>query len=322
MIQATALRLAGEHEGISFLPPVIIANARHEALVTSQMAEIGVTPAALVLEPIGRNTAATALLAARIGLELDPEALVLLSPADHVIADPAGFRDVIARAAVLADERIVTFGIEPTGPETGYGYIERGQELTDGTYAIKRFREKPSLDLARTLIANGRHSWNAGIFLFASRLCVDEFDHAPDIRAAVDAALAAAVREKGVVRLSLEEFSATPSSPFDIAIMEKTSKAAVALCAIGWADVGSWSAIWELGVAAGGSVVTQGPVVAVDCSDTLVLSEGVNVAVSGVSNLIVVATATGVLVLPRDRAQDVKQLTALLAEKAHSKPQH
>lgn len=314
MIQATVSRFVDAGESVEFLSPVIIGNARHEAVIRDQLADIGITPSAVVLEPVGRNTAATALLAAEAGAAIDPEALVLLLPADHRIARPDAFIAAIERAAPTARDRIVTFGIQPTGPETGFGYIERGEDLADGVHAIARFREKPNRETAEALIADGRHFWNAGIFFFSPQTVQAEFRHAPAIRDAAHLAWTSADRSADRILLPHDAFAAVPSEPFDIAIMEKTDRSAVAPCDIGWADVGSWAEILRMGAANAEGVVATGPAAAMDAPGSLVYAEGVPVAVCGVANVIVVATEQGVLVIDKERAQDVKPMLAKLRE--------
>ncbi|MFZ4603196.1 MAG: mannose-1-phosphate guanylyltransferase [Caulobacterales bacterium] len=316
LIQATAARFLEAPIGVRFAAPIVIANVAHEAEILAQLSAIGVAPAALILEPFGRNTAAAALIAAEAAAEIDPDALVLLLPADHRISDPAAFRAAVARAAPVARSRIVTFGIEPTGPETGYGYIQRGADLGDGAFEIARFKEKPVRALAEELWRDGRHSWNAGIFFFAPTVVREEFAHAPDVRDGALAAWRAAARDGVCVRLPEAEFAATPSAPFDVAVMEKTTRAAVAPCDIGWADLGAWDEVWRLADKDGEDNVARGPVALKDARGCLVIGDGVKVAVSGVEDLIIVATADGVVVLPKARAQDVKALLAMLEKRA------
>lgn len=312
LFQQTAQRLSGDVAGLRFTSPIVIANASHEGVIRAQLAEIGVSPALLVLEPIGRNTAAAALLAAEAASTVAPDALVLLAPADHRILDAAAFHAVIGRAAGLARDRIVTFGIDPRGPETGYGYIERGEPLADGVFEIARFREKPPRQIADAIWSDGRHAWNAGIFLFAPATVRSEFAHAPDVRDATLAAWRATARDGDVAAVPHEIFARVPSIAFDVAVMEKTRRSAVAPCDIGWADLGAWDEVWrtserdEKGNATGGAVVLN------DARDCFVLSNGVPVAVCGVEGLIVVATATGVVVLPKERAQEVRSLAAAI----------
>jgi mannose-1-phosphate guanylyltransferase/mannose-6-phosphate isomerase len=309
MIEETALRLRGEWPGLTFLDPVIIAGERHRDLVTSTLAASGITPAAVILEPMGRNTAATAALAALAALEMDPEALVLLMPADHLITQPDAFKTAIAAAADIARTHIVTFGIEPTGPETGFGYIRHGEPLADRVMKVAAFKEKPARDVAEAYLREGGYSWNSGIFFFAPGLLLKEFDHAgADIRDAAAAALAKASRNGVHILLDRDAFAACRAEPVDIAVMEQTPRAAVTPCDIGWADVGSWAELWRLSAQDAEGNAVRGSATLLDASNNLIRAEGVHVAVAGVSDLIIVATREGVLVLPRERAQDVKKI--------------
>lgn len=313
MIQATAGRFAASACGLRFTEPLVICGAGHRDLVHDQLAEAGITPAGVILEPMGRGTAATALLAAEAAGAIDPQALVLLLPADHVIEDTAAFHAALAAAAPVARERIVTFGIEPTGPETGYGYIEMGPVLAGPVRAIARFREKPDRASAEGMLAAGGHVWNAGIFLFAPATVRAEFGLAPDIRDTVLRALASARRDGKDTWLPAEAFGAVPAQAFDVAIMERTAQSAVLPCAFGWADVGSWSELWRLSAGDGtDAMVLRGQAVAEASSGCLVIGDGVPVAVHGLSDLIVVATPQGVLVLPKGEAQRTKDLLAAL----------
>jgi mannose-1-phosphate guanylyltransferase/mannose-6-phosphate isomerase len=307
MIQETADRVRDPIGGVTFTAPIVIASAAHEDLISDQLQAIGIEPALLVLEPEGRNTAATAALAAFAGDEVDPTALVLLLPADHLIEDRAAFAAAIRAAAGCADARIVTFGVTPTGPETGYGYIQAGATLTPGVLEVTKFHEKPHADLAATYAADPRFSWNAGIFLFRPGLLLDEFTgEAAAIREAVAAAWFGAKRDGRVVRLESSHFSRAPKAPIDTAVMEKTAHAAVAPVSMAWADVGSWSEVWRLSPKDEAGNVVSGDVVFLDGADSLVRSEGVKLAVCGVNDLIIVATRDGVVVAPKSRAQDVK----------------
>ena len=312
MLQETALRLAGSRE-MAFSAPVVICNRSHERLIETQMAEVGVTPLAIVLEPFGRNTAAVAVTAARMVQTLKPGALALLLPADHVIADPEAFRAAIARGAATP-ERIVTFGIAPTGPETGYGYIQRAEPLAEGVFAVARFAEKPKRELAEAYLAEGGYDWNGGIFLFAPEVMLGEMAaHRSDIHAAAVEAVDAAGRDGVFVRFDDERFLAIPSESVDIAVMERTRLAAVAPCDIGWADVGSWSELWRLGGKDGQDNLVRGDAVALDTSGSLVWSDdGMEVGVVGLRDVVVVATQGAVIVLPRDRAQEVRTIVERL----------
>jgi mannose-1-phosphate guanylyltransferase/mannose-6-phosphate isomerase len=309
MIEETALRFSGRHGDIEFLDPIIIAGAGHRDLLAELLSGSGVKPAALVFEPQGRNTAAAAAIAAMVAQELDPEALVLLAPADHLVAQPQGLIEAIRGATKIVDERIVTFGITPTGPETGYGYILQGDPISDGVHAIKRFTEKPGLPDAIRYFNEGGYSWNAGIFFFDPRVMLEEFSTAAaDIREGSRKALAAARRSGAEIHLDAEAFAAVRSEPVDIAVMEKTKRAAVAPCDAGWADVGSWAELWRLSEKDHKGNAVSGSVTLVDGMNNLIRGEGVHVSAIGVSDLVIVATPEAVLVMPRSRAQDVKKV--------------
>jgi mannose-1-phosphate guanylyltransferase/mannose-6-phosphate isomerase len=195
LIQDAALRLRGVHGDIEFRAPIVLCNVGHGELARAQLQEVGVHPAAVVLEPVGRNTAAVGAIAAALAKEIEPGALVLLAPADHVIANAAAFRETVARAAAVARERIVTFGVKAARAETGYGYIERGDPIAPGVFAIRQFHEKPDAAAAEQYAASEAHFWNSGMFLFDPDVLFEEFAAAPDIRDAAHAALLAATRK-------------------------------------------------------------------------------------------------------------------------------
>lgn len=307
MLQETLRRLAAAPSGVEVLPPILICSARHNEAVSEQMLEIAVRPSAVVLEPMGRNSAPAAVAAARLALEIDPDALVLLMAADHHIADSAGFTEAVARAYETAREHIVTFGVEPTGPETGYGYIEAGDEIDGPVRKVVRFAEKPDLATAKAYVAGGRHLWNAGIFLFAPQVLLAEMERfAPAVTAAVDQALERGQRAGPTILLDAEAFRHCPSISLDYAVMEKTHRAAVTPIGAPWVDVGSWSELWRLGPRDAQGNLLKGDALVIDAEDTLVWAGSRTVGVIGVKDLVVVETETAVLVLPRERAQDVK----------------
>lgn len=311
LIQATALRFRGDEA--EFLPPVVICNARHEALVREQLAAVGVTPLAVVLEPVGRNTAPVAAVAAMAVAEAAPGALALLSPADHVVRRPEALRRAVAAAAAAAPGHIATFGIRPTGPATGYGYIRRGEALGEGVFRVDRFLEKPPLEDARRYVADGGYDWNAGIFLFAPEvMAAAQQACCPEVWAAARAAVETAERGAGRLALDAAAFAACPSISVDHAVMERTERAAVAPCDPQWSDIGSWSELWrQLPRDARGNAVREG--LTIDCDNTLVwASDGRPVAVVGLSDVLVVSTEDGVLVVARDRDQDVRQVREAL----------
>ncbi len=307
----TAARVSGEAGALSFAAPLVLCNVSHTPWVEAQLAEIGVSAGAIVLEPAPRNTAAIAAVAASLAAERDPEALVLLLPADHIIADRAAFLATIERAAPFAREHIVTFGIQPNRPETGYGYIKSGHELGAGVHAIAAFREKPNRETAELYLAEGGYSWNSGMFLFAPALMLQEFAANPAIRDGALAALKGARREGALVHLEAASFTAIPSVPLDIAVMEKTARGAVAACDIGWADLGAWDEIWRIAAKDAAGNACEGAVVVLDSANNLLRGDGVRVCVAGVNDLIVIATPEAVIVAPRMRAQEVKRLREL-----------
>lgn len=309
MIVETALRLSGAHGEFAFLDPVIIANAAHADIVQSQLAERGVTPSAIVLEPQGRNTAATAALAAMVAREIDPEAHVLLAPADHLVTKPAAFIAAIRTAIGVVDERIVTFGITPTGPETGYGYILQGEELRPGVSNLVAFKEKPDRPEAERYLREGGYTWNSGVFFFSPAMMLKEFAIASaDIRDGAAEAFKRAARSSVFIHLDPSAFAAVRAEAVDRAVMEKTSRGAVVPCDIGWADIGSWAEVWRLSGRDGQGNAVEGPATLLDCANSLVRSDGVQVSVIGAEDLIVVASGNSVLIMPRSRAQDVKKV--------------
>ena len=314
MVQDTALRtISGD--GIQFEPPVVICAQSHRGEILRQLAEVGVTPSRVVLEPFGRNTAAAAYIAAAVVADVMPGSLALLLPADHVITEPSAFRQAIARAADTARGRIVTFGITPDGPETGYGYIQQGDALSPGVFRVARFAEKPCRKVAQAYLAEGGYSWNAGIFLFAPSVMMSEMAAlSPAIAERSLLALTRGVNDGATQQLDAEVFAACPSEPVDIAVMEKTALAAVIPCVMGWADVGSWSELHKLGPHDGNGNLVHGSAVAIDTSNALIWADGPPVAVVGLSDVAVISTPQGVIVLPLNRSQDVKK--ALEAVKA------
>jgi mannose-1-phosphate guanylyltransferase/mannose-6-phosphate isomerase len=309
MIEETVMRFSGAHRGVKFLPPVIIASAAHGDLVAEAMQTIGVTPSAVILEPQGRNTAATAALAALIAKEIDPEAHVLLAPADHLVANAPAFVETIRAACAVLPDRIVTFGITPAGPETGYGYIQQGASLAEGVHVVTTFKEKPEVQIAMKYLDEGGYSWNSGVFLFSPDTLLEEFSiAASDIREGARAALQRAERIEQQILLHAETFAAVRSEAVDRAVMEHTARAAVAPCDIGWADVGSWAEVWRLSDKDGKGNAVQGSVILEDAANNLVRTDGVHISVVGLSDLIVIANGDCILIAPRDRAQDVKKV--------------
>lgn len=309
MIGDTARRLSGDHDDFEFLPPIVICGAGHLALVTDLLSEADVDPAAVLLEPEGRNTAATAALAALMAQSLDPDALVLLAPADHLVTRPKALMKAVKAAIPAARDHIVTFGIHPKGPETGYGYIKQGAAMGDGVFKVAAFKEKPKPPVAEQYVSEGGYSWNSGMFFFDPKVMLEEFAIASaDIREGARISLDKARRDGVLLHLDAESFGKVRAEPVDIAVMEHTRRAAVAPCDIGWADVGSWAELWRLSEKDGQGNAIMGSAVMLDASGNLVRGEGVHVSVIGVSDLVIVATPRAVLITPKDRAQDVKKV--------------
>jgi mannose-1-phosphate guanylyltransferase/mannose-6-phosphate isomerase len=307
LFAATAERVSGERGGLSYASPLVLCNARYEALVRENLT----TNATLILEPMPRNTAAVGAIAAAVAAELDADALVLLLPADHLVRDIDGFHAAIERAAPFARDRIVTFGITPDRPETGYGYIKRGAALGDGVFAIESFKEKPDEATARDYLATGHYAWNAGIFLFHPQTMLAEFEASADIRDAALKALHSATRSRDVIALDADAFAQIRAAPLDIAVMEKTARSAVAPCSIGWADIGSWDEVWRLTPRGETGFAVLGAAVAADVGKMKACGMKA-LAIEG-DNLIVVAAPDGLLIVPRAIARDAAELQRLSA---------
>ncbi len=307
----TVRRVSGDVRALSFAPPIVLGNARHAALIRTGLAEANTRASAIVFEPAPRNTAAVGAIAAALGAEIDPDALVLLLPSDHLITDVGAFHAALERAASFARDRIVTFGITPDRPATGYGYIRSGAALGDGVFAIDSFREKPDAATAQGYLEAGGYAWNSGMFLFSARVMLAEFAASADIRDAALAALNAAKRNGDEIALDANAFAAVPSRPLDIAVMEKTQRAAVAPCAMGWADIGTWDEVWRLAPRNGDGFAILGSAAAADAAR--MDASGVrNVVVDG-DDLVVAVAPGGLLILPRAQALDAAALRALAA---------
>ena len=317
LLQETAARVS---DPARFAAPLVICNEDHRFMVAEQLQRVGLTTAAIMLEPAARNTAPATCVAALQLLEADPEALMLLLPSDHFIADRAGFLAAVEEAAAAAAEGwLVTFGITPDRPETGYGYIDRAEPLAEGSrcHRVARFVEKPDVATAEGYLAAGTFAWNSGMFLFSAARLVEEIARfAPEILTACRQALGAKRHDLDFLRLGEEAFKASPSISIDYAVMEKAERCAVVPVDIGWTDVGSWSALWEIAGQDEAANGLSGDVVAIDTKGSYLRSEGPLIATVGVEDLVVVATGDAVLVCPKDRAQDTKKIVERLDSKA------
>lgn len=309
LFQASALRLSGPR----YAPPIVTTNADFRFVVTEQLEAVGITPEAVLIEPSPRNTAPAILAAALHAAEADEHALLLVAPSDHVIPDAGAFLRAVEAAAPAAEAgRIVTFGIQPTRPETGYGWLELDGPPGDGPVPLRAFVEKPDAERAAAMLAEGRYLWNAGIFLFSAQTMIDAFRaHAPDFVAPVEAALHEARADLGFTRLAAEPWARLPDLSIDYAVMEKAPNLSVVRFAGQWSDLGGWDAVWREG---GGGTVAGERATAIDCENVLLRSEaeGVEVVGIGLSDTMVVATGDAVLVAPMDRAQDVRHAVSAL----------
>ena len=306
LLQSTALRIAGL-AGVT--APLVVCNEEHRFMVAEQLRAVGIQPAAVILEPVGRNTAPAVAVAAVHAQNQGADPILLILPADHVISDVEGFRAAVRQVAPHAEAgRLITFGIVPTAPETGYGYIEAGARLDElGVCAVERFVEKPDLATARNYLETSGYSWNSGMFMFRASAFLAELERlAPAMLTASQQALAAGHADTDFLWLDREAFAACPKDSIDYAVMEKTRQAVVMPLAVGWNDVGSWSALWEVGGHDADGNILRGDVISLDTHNTYVHAASRLVATIGVEDLVVVETADAVLVASKARVQDVK----------------
>ncbi len=320
LFQASAKRLSGE----GFGAPMVLTNSDFRFIVTEQLAEVGLDPAAILIEPDGRNTAPAVLAAALWLKKSDPDALMLVAPSDHIVPDAAAFRAAVDTGVPAAQAgELVTFGIKPTHPETGYGYLELAED--PGSFAAKplrlsRFVEKPDADRAQEMVNAGTYLWNAGIFLFSVRTILSAFEmHAPDLLDPVHGAVDKGKPDLGFLRLDPDSWSKAADISIDYAVMERAQNLSVVPFASGWSDLGGWDAVWREAARDPRGVATSGHVTALDCNDTLLRSEddGLEVVGIGLKNIITVAMPDAVLVADAGRAQDVKNaVTALKSKQA------
>ncbi|MBB2160570.1 mannose-1-phosphate guanylyltransferase/mannose-6-phosphate isomerase [Gluconacetobacter sacchari] len=312
MLQETASRGVGA----MFEAPIVLCNNDHRFLIAEQLREAGIEQARIVLEPAGRNSAAAIAAAALLVAETDPDAVLWIMAADAVITRPETLEQLLPAAAAAAQRgHIVVFGMHPTRPETGYGYIEAGRALPGVPEAsvVAGFIEKPDAATAAELVESGKYMWNSGMFVFTARTLLDEMEaHAPAVLAPVRQAVERRASDLIFQRLDAASFLSTPDISFDYAVMEHTDHAAVIAGDFGWTDIGSWDALWDIGTKDAGGNVTQGHVCLESVHDSYVRSDDLLTAVVGVDDVVVVATRDAVLVTQRSRAQDVKKIVARL----------
>ena len=316
MLQLTALRTV---DAARFAPPLVVASAEHADAIETQLAEVGIAPDRLILEPAARNTAPAIALAA---LNADPDSLLLVMPSDHVVRDNAAFLAAVEAARPLAAEDwLVTFGIRPDRPETGYGYIRRGGALGPGVFEAERFIEKPDRATAEAFLADGGYDWNGGIFLFRAGAYLAALErHAPYLLPDIRAAVAGQSLSGARAYPDAQGFARVPGQSIDHAVMEKSGRVAVVPVAMGWSDIGSWEALHAIGDKDAGDNVLAGDVVAIDSTGCLVRSDGPVIVTLAVEDLVVVATERSVLIVPRAESQRVGEAVDALVARGHRPP--
>ena len=303
--------------------PIVVASDDHRFLAADQLLASGIDNATIVLEPLARNTAPAIALGALQALDRDPDAVLLVLPADHLIGDTAAFVQAVTQALPLAAQGwLATFGIRPDRPETGFGYIRRAEAIDAHAYRVAEFVEKPALATAQSYLADGGYDWNSGMFLFKAARYLDELaEHAPAMLAAVREAHAKATTDLDFVRIDRDAFARVPDDSIDYAVMEKTRRAAVIPVSCAWSDIGSWSALWLTGDKDADGNLREGDTLAVATHNSLLRSHDRHLlATVGVDNLVVVTTPDATLVAHRDAAQDVKKIVEQL--KAAGRSEH
>lgn len=312
MVQETAERLSGD----LFHPSVFICNAAHAAPIREQMKDMDMPVGAIIVEPMGRNTAPCAVVAALHAKQSDPDALILLAPADHHVTKPEAFRRSVAAAIPAAQKGcLVTFGIEPNGPETGYGYIQQGEAIAPGAFEVEAFKEKPDRETAQAYLEEGGYFWNAGIFLFSPEALLSEMNKFhPEIVEKASQAYKTATLKSGQIDLDEASFAACPSESIDYAVMEPTENAAVVPANIGWNDIGSFTSLHGLKKGDAGNAV-KGDVIAYNTQNSLIETDGPLVTTVGLDGLAVIVKDGSILVAKLDAAQDVKKIVETLKAK-------
>lgn len=312
MLQETIARL----DGIAHQAPVIICNEEHRFIVAEQLRQKGGKHSGIILEPVGRNTAPAIALAALHAIKNGDDPLLLVLAADHIIENKQAFSTSVRKAMLHAEQgKLVTFGIVPTSPETGYGYIQQGETIGDNAFSVAQFVEKPDLPTAKSYLAKGGYYWNSGMFLFkASRFVSELAQFRPDILSACETSIKKARNDLDFIRVCENSFAECPDDSVDYAVMEKTKDALVVPMDAGWSDVGSFSALWDVSDKDGSGNVTVGDVVIEQTSNSYIYAQNKLVSTVGVDNLVVIETKDAVLVAQKDKVQDVKNIVNRLKE--------
>ena len=316
MLQQTLKRI----EGVEQMAPIIVCNEEHRFLVAEQVRQLGISSPTIILEPEGKNTAPAITLAALAAEASDPEANLLVLPADHYVGKPAALIEAIQKAASASEQgKLVTFGLVPSRPETGYGYIKRGEALAPDVSVLEQFVEKPDQATAEGYIASGDYVWNSGMFMFtAGRFLESLAQFQPEMAQVCQLATQKAERDMDFIRPDAEVFASCPSDSIDYAVMEHTPEGAVVSLDCEWSDIGAWSALWEAGDQDAAGNVTQGDVVLNKTQNSYVRSQSRLVTTTGVSDLVVVETADAVMVADRHSVQDVKDIVNALKASGRS----
>ena len=322
LFQNSSERLTGKQ----FKNPVIVTNSDYRFIVTEQLQEIGIDPGAILIEPEGRNTAPAILAAALYEYRENPDAILVVAPSDHVINDINAFQLAIDEAYKVAlDGQLVTFGIKPTHPETGYGYLELSKNTSAQAVPLKAFVEKPDLTNAEKMIQSENFLWNSGIFLFQAKDIIEAFKkYSPSDLDAVNLSLTNSINDLGFCRLNLTDWVKTENISIDYAIMEKSNNLSVVPFSAGWSDLGGWDAVWRENVSNANGVNTSNNATAIDCENSLIRSEDDSIEVVGIGlkNIITVAMKDAVLVADMSKSQDVKKAVDILKEKKASQATH
>lgn len=320
MLQQTVQRASGI-EGVT--SPIVVCNEEHRFMVGEQLNQLGINDSVIILEPEGRNTAPAIALAALEAMKEGDDPVLIVMPADHVVADEKKFRQAVVKAQTLAEQgSLVTFGIVPASAEVGYGYIRAG-DAVGGGYRVTEFKEKPSKAIAEEYLRSGDYYWNGGIFVFKASVYLAELEvNARDVLIAVQKAYDGAEVDLDFVRADAGSFAESPSISIDYAVMEQTEKALMVSLDAGWNDVGSWSALWEVSDKDSNGNAVTGDVLLHNTKNSHIYSEGKLISTVGVSDLVIVATDDALMVAQRDQAQDVKEIVATLKQQERTQLDH